>query len=109
MFIDNIVSQDSRCKIVRYRYRHLETGEIVELEKAIKDRNEMPDKSDKWERVLEAPHFTSASYLDGQKRPRAEGFDKIKQAARLHVEKGDMTDKADRNRIQQEIDKLEKI
>jgi hypothetical protein len=100
--------------MVFYEYKNKTTGEVVELSRLIKDRNLGPDDKDvttgdsEWEKVITAPNFTSVSYLDGQKRPKSEGFDGIKQAAKLKQARADATDFHEKRAIDKEIAKVEK-
>lgn len=100
--------------MVWYKYRNKQTGEEVELSRPIADRDRGPDDilvtdpGAVWERPLVAPAFTSSSYLDGQKRPRSEGFDAIKTAAKLKVARAETMDQKEKARIDKEISRVER-
>ncbi len=92
-----------------YIWKNKKTGQEVELINSIAERDTAPDESGDWFRPMQAVAFTKVSYVDGQKRDDQSGYDKLRIASQLEIDKASAHDKVERGRLQKEIDKLTKV
>lgn len=92
-----------------YHWINSRTGEVREVFASIPDRDVPPDESGEWSRPPVAVSFTKVSYLDGAKRDDRAGFDKLKVASQLEIDKASSTDKSERARLTKEIRRLTEV
>jgi hypothetical protein len=92
-----------------YYWVNSKTEEVREVFASISNRDIPPDDSGDWSRPPVVVNFTKVSYLDGAKRDGQAGFDKLKVASQLEIDKASSTDKGERARLGREIKRLTEV